>query len=677
VVLAVVFGVAGYWGYSKVNEVTRENIAKGLQVMLASNQKALEVWVEARLQAARGIASSPGIRLRTEGLTGVEVVSPESGFLQELRSDLQCLSIASGFDGYLVVDRKGKVLASEGDDLLGEPFEKASELEPVMQGEATLGLPFVPEFPLRPDAGANHPTLFVATPVLGADDESAIAALCLLVSPQELADLFVFGRPGESGETYAFNRDAELLSPSRFEEELKAIGLLPDRQEASSILNVQIRDPGTDLVEGGQAEVRRREQPLTRMAQDAVAGNSGSDSDGYRDYRGVEVLGAWTWLDRYGFGLATEVDAEEALLPNCLMARMFLLLFVLVLGASAALMFSSRWIFLLQCRVNSALDKAQRLGQYTLEEKIGSGGMGTVFRARHALLRRPAALKLLDPGSTTSTNILRFEREVQLTSQLSHPNTVAIFDFGHTPEDVFYYVMEYLEGVDLHRLVTRTGELPEARVIHLLKQVCGSLREAHQRGMIHRDIKPANIILTARGGVQDVIKVVDFGLVKDIERHDITVTADHSFCGTPGYVSPESIKGEPVDGRADLYALGAVGYYLITGSMAYGGGSVQEIIAAQVARAPDPPSKKSKRSISAELERLLLDCLARNASDRPGSAEEFARRLQACPSAGDWDDEQAAAWWEEHQEDVLGTPPSQENNAPASLAIELESRPTL
>jgi serine/threonine-protein kinase len=220
--------------------------------------------------------------------------------------------------------------------------------------------------------------------------------------------------------------------------------------------------------------------------------------------------------------------------------------------------------------------RARRLGQYTLDEKIGEGAMGVVYQASHAMLRRPTAIKLLPPTRTGVVDLQRFEREVQLTAMLTHPNTVAIYDYGRTPDGVFYYAMEFLDGIDLEQLVRRHGALTSGRVVHILRQICRALAEAHGLGIIHRDIKPANVILTVRGGEPDVAKVVDFGLVKCLDpvRVDLTMTMEGGavLAGTPMYFAPEAISSpDRVEARSDLYSLGAVGYYLATGQAALRG----------------------------------------------------------------------------------------------------------
>ncbi|HWM88249.1 MAG TPA: protein kinase [Kofleriaceae bacterium] len=308
---------------------------------------------------------------------------------------------------------------------------------------------------------------------------------------------------------------------------------------------------------------------------------------------------------------------------------------------------ASRVIYGLRQRVREAIT----LGQYTLEEKIGEGGMGVVYRARHAMLRRSTAIKLLPPDKAGEQNLGRFEREVQLTSQLTHPNTVAIYDYGRTPDGVFYYAMEFLDGVDLEGLVRAEGPQPPDRVVHILTQVCGALGEAHAVGLIHRDIKPANIILCERGGMHDVAKVVDFGLVKDLDSSSIvsvSVTAAHVITGTPLYLSPEAIRApDQIDARSDLYALGAVGYFLLTAKPVFESNSVIELCGQHLHAEPVPPSLRLGRPLPEALSRVLLRCLAKQPADRPASAGELRAALLAT-GVEPWTEEEAGVWWQKH-----------------------------
>ena len=284
---------------------------------------------------------------------------------------------------------------------------------------------------------------------------------------------------------------------------------------------------------------------------------------------------------------------------------------------------------------------AQQLGQYVIERKLGEGGMGEVYLARHTLLRRHTALKLLPPERAGANTVARFEREVRATSRLSHPNTVAIYDYGRTREGIFYYAMEYLEGTDLQRLVREHGALQPARVAHILAQIAGALAEAHATGLVHRDLKPANVYLCERGGLPDTVKVLDFGLVKDTSGAQtlggtaLGQTDVNALIGTPAYLAPESIHSPAeVDARSDLYAVGAIGYFLLTGSEVFHGASVVALCIAHLHEQPEPPSQRLKRALPPELERLILSCLAKDPAARPTSATALRQALLACDVAG-------------------------------------------
>jgi len=292
--------------------------------------------------------------------------------------------------------------------------------------------------------------------------------------------------------------------------------------------------------------------------------------------------------------------------------------------------------------------EAKQLDQYVIEGKLGSGGMGEVYRARHALMRRPTAVKLLRPGVGGARALQRFEKEVRETSRLTHPNTIRIYDYGHTPEGEFYYAMELLDGADLERLVEKTGSLSPARTIHVLAQTCAALHEAHEVGLVHRDVKPSNVLLCTRGLEYDVVKVMDFGLVKDIAGADTTLTHVDEICGSPQTISPEALTGAAVTRRSDLYSLGAVGCFLLTGKPAFEGRTVVELAAAHLHKDPVPPSARVG-GIPADLEAVLLTCLAKDPEGRPATAADVRERLLACADAATWTPEDARAWWTAHR----------------------------
>lgn len=300
--------------------------------------------------------------------------------------------------------------------------------------------------------------------------------------------------------------------------------------------------------------------------------------------------------------------------------------------------------------------EARKLGQYTLESKLGEGGMGVVYRASHAMLRRPTAVKLLPQTKAGEQAIARFEREVRLTARLTHPNTVTVFDYGRTPDGIFYYAMELLEGATLEEIVDVDGPQPAARVLHMLACTAGALAEAHDIGLIHRDIKPANVMMCRRGGELDVPKLLDFGLVKDLEAsHTLSLTTTNTITGTPLYMPPEAIVSpDKVDARSDIYALGAVGYFMLTGTHVFEGDSVVEVCSRHLHAEPEHPADRMGKDVPEDLALLLLRCLAKEPDDRPKSAAELRRHLLACVDAHAWAHDQAETWWEEHGTSLLG-----------------------
>jgi serine/threonine-protein kinase len=327
-------------------------------------------------------------------------------------------------------------------------------------------------------------------------------------------------------------------------------------------------------------------------------------------------------------------------------------------------------IYGLRQQVRAAL----QLGQYTLDEKIGEGGMGAVYRARHAMLRRPTAVKLLPAARSSEQAVARFEREVQTTSELTHPNTVAIYDYGRSPDGVFYYAMEFLDGIDLETLVRRYGPQPAGRVARILSQACGSLDEAHDRGLIHRDIKPANLILCRRRKRPDACKVVDFGLVRELNREKQLTAAD-LVAGTPQYLAPEAVTDpDNVGPAADLYALGAVGYLLLAAVPVFEGKTVAEVCAHHVHSEPVPPSKRAPVSVPADLEALVLQCLAKDPAARPGSAAELREALLAVSSVHDWGEAAASAWWRAFEEERDERPSPAGLASPSVMSVNLSHR---
>jgi serine/threonine-protein kinase len=317
---------------------------------------------------------------------------------------------------------------------------------------------------------------------------------------------------------------------------------------------------------------------------------------------------------------------------------------ILVVGAFLAT-YGSHVLHALRTDVHAA----RKYGQYQLLEKIGGGGMGEVFLAEHVLIKRPCAMKLIRAESAGDpTALARFEREVQTTAGLTHPNTIGIYDYGHANDGTFYYVMEYLPGLSLAELIARHGPLPSGRVIYLLRQACGALAEAHAAGLIHRDLKPGNLFVSERGGLCDFVKVLDFGLVKlTSDPQAVQLTSDQVISGTPLYMAPEQAVGDRgLDGRCDVYALGAIAYHMLAGRPPFEDDSPVAVMIAHASQDVVAPSEHCP-DIPADLEQVVLRCLAKKPGDRYVDVLALAEALNNCAAASAWDAQQAASWWQE------------------------------
>ena len=334
-------------------------------------------------------------------------------------------------------------------------------------------------------------------------------------------------------------------------------------------------------------------------------------------------------------------------------------------------------------RLGAAVQQARRLGNYELTERLGAGGMGEVWRARHRLLARPAAVKLIKPeilgakdDASRAQVVARFEQEARVTASLDSPHTVELYDFGVSAGGELFYVMELLDGLDAETLVARFGPLPSERVAYLLMQACNSLEDAHGRGLVHRDIKPANLFVARKGVEFDFLKVLDFGLVKRWHSHDdpstgesrasaasVGQTALGELVGTPAFLAPESVGTAGVDQRADLYALGCVGYWLLTGRMVFEDETAMAMAVAHVTRIPERPSSRISTPIAPALEDLIMQCLAKDRDQRPASARVLRLRLAAIPFAEPWSSERAALWWSERRSPPAAGPPPASSNA--------------
>lgn len=672
----------GWWVQRSIEHSMQQHYQGQLQALLAVDAIALETWFKNVERDAAEIAKRNDVRAAAIELVPLANAMPP-GLDLELRKSPQYERAQqvtldrikdSPYDDFLLISADGCLLISGDNQLVGLPIP--ADRKEFIDRVIKLG-PLVsrPTISLRPIVDADGqtrtgvPVMIVAAPVLDPENKP-IAVLGLRMRPDaEFCPILTKAEFGESGETYAFNEKGQFLSRSRFEKELKIAGVLADKPEVTSILNLDLRDPGVNLMRGERSTLSRSDMPLTRVAEDAIDGTSGVTVDGARDYRGVPTIAAWTWLKRYNLGLATKVDYDEAFAPLYIVRR-FIWFLIGLLGLGAIAIYGFMIVVHRQQReLQRVALSAKQLGQYSLQEKIGAGGMGTVYRARHQFLRRATAVKLLDVEKMSENAVTRFEREVQLTSQLSHPNTIAIYDYGRTEEGLFYYVMELLDGLNLDDLVRKHGPQPEGRVVSILQQVCGSLAEAHAAGLIHRDIKPANIYLTTRGGIYDFVKVLDFGLAKDVSGTDAAnVTAASSLTGTPLYLAPETIhRSEVADARSDVYAIGAVGYFLITGTTVFRAGTIMDILGAHMNETPQSLTERLGQPVDPTLERLLLRCLAKDPNERPTDAAELLADLGFCDQVRSWNVSDAKNWWRRGDATMVGGPTVEGSSTTAVL----------
>ena len=589
---------------------------------------------------------------------------------QKLRALLEPVVLAHGYTGYRVVDRFGLQLADLRPEQIGRTMpETLAPLRRGLAGEIVVSRPLALLRETAPHLEGTAVMLALG-PIGDAAGEPRAVIAFGIDAEEDFTDILQVARMGVSGETYAFDEKGVMLSDSRFTEQLMELGMLPAGAE-SSILQIEVRDPGGDVVKGFTPTLPVQARPLTRMAADAIAGNDGSDVEGYPDYRGVPVIGAWAWVPEMNMGVATEIEAGEAFAGLWTLRTQQ----TAVIGLLAVAVVGMFVYATVLSRMRSKVDRAQRLGSYRVERKIGEGGMGKVYLARHSLLRRPTAIKLVDGAEAGASAVKRFEREVAVTSGLTHPNTVAIYDYGHTPEGIFYYAMEYLDGPTLGQCVEADGAQPEARVVHLMRQICGSVAEAHDAGIIHRDLKPANVMVCERGGVYDFAKVLDFGLARTRDS-DVSLTNLDSLTGTPLYLSPEAIQApETLDARGDLYQLGGIAYYLLTGRHVFAASSVVDVLDKHLHAKPESPSDVLGRPVSRDLETLILACLEKDRAKRPQSAGELLLALEAARFEGKWGQTEARLWWEDWRaRHPGGEGVSSVSSLPSGYQVDLEER---
>ena len=657
VVMGLSLLALGWWAFSGVRDAVARTQVAGLDALLGSVVRGVDIWVHDRHAGAQRLAAAPDVVRAVQKLAQAAREAPGSACglpeVAELARILPSEYRSAEKVAYIVLDREGRVLATSQSVACGERIRSEAfrvRVDRAIDGTAQFVRPQAdPVLTFAAQGTGGVPTAWVLAPVRNEDTRTTAVLAIGVRTDLEFARLFTAGRATPTTETYAFGEDGALLTSTRSIDELVGAGHAIERDGTGGVFTVPVRDPGGDLLEGHLPATEAAARPLTQAAALAVAarGKSGEAeqrgtlAEPYRNYAGREVIGAWRWLPEYQIGVVAERSTVEAFAAMRYLKVSFAVIGGFVLLSLLAALTSGMSL----ARLRRQFGQLQKLGAYTLERQLSEGGMATIHLARHALLKRRTAIKILKKSIGSDEFAHRFEREVQLVSQLRHPNTVQIYDFGRTSDGQPYYAMEYIEGVTLAELVDHSGPAPPGRVIHILRQIAAALREAHSLGLVHRDVKPDNVMLCRRGE-DDFVKLLDFGLVKDVLREETRdVTKQIRILGTPRYMSPERIVNpSDVDARADLYALGAVGYFLLTGRNTFEGEDSQDI-ANQVLHAPAPRVSDTLPSVPEALDALIAACLEKDRSKRPPSAEAVIEALDRLSTRLAWTQRDAEGWW--------------------------------
>ena len=638
----VVLTAIGTWTYRAVERSLRSLRAETLKSALDAQAKMVEVWIEDQKFSIRRLARERPVRTHVGELAAIARragAAPEQYCAAPARRPLvESLDEAlagSGAVAFHVIGRSGLILASRFREYCGLQVSRSVQeeaLAAVFEGETHFVRPSTDADRLeRPAAGLPlpGPVVWVETPVV--DEAGNVIAALGVGQPadEQFGAIASALRAGRTGESYAFDRRGVMLSESRFKETLAELGRIDPG--ASTVLSLRLDQPGG---------------APTRLAASARAGIAAGRHEGrllepYAGYYGNDVIGAWRWLAPHRLGIAVEIGAGEAYAPLLVLRTVFAVVFsALVIAVLVALY---AWFSAAKLRIG----EPRRLGPYVLGERIGEGGHANVYLATHDLLKRPTAIKLLKPIKATDEITARFEREVQLASRLSHPNMVEIFDYGRTAGGVLYYAMEYLEGTTVNDLVQRAGALPVARAVHLIRQVCAGLAEAHGKGMVHRDISATNVMVCHYGGEHDFAKILDFGLVKRVsEPHTHTITRTLRILGTPLYMAPERLRDPAdVDARADIYAVGAVAFFMITGRKVFDADD-ELALTTKILNEPAPhASALARQSVPPALDALIAACLAKRREYRPQRVADLLEVLETLSRQLPWTQADARAAW--------------------------------
>ncbi|MCH2206028.1 MAG: serine/threonine protein kinase [Lentisphaerales bacterium] len=637
-VVVLLFSI-GFFTIRKIENGLHSIAKEGLEQTLNANAESLIQYLEDQKSDSNIVTKNPELVKLAESLVdysyknGVETIEQQSAYsdfskrLSGLLKDLE-------FTDYYLINMNFTHIVTSDPSYKGRKVGVLPDelLRTLKAGKVYVSLPI---FMKGEEEKLNaKPLMFTAQYIYR--NNQAFAILALRLDPSEEFSRVMFkSRTGESRETYAINSDGMMISNSRFLKGLQNEGLIQEGQK-SSVLKLKVQSPDGKLTVMAESALSK--------ATKVTYPNLESNTEGYDDYRGVNVIGAWTYLADYGFAITSEIDYDEAYQSLFIIRNNFRIMLGLAVLFGLGTVVYSRKAVKMQVKFRDALKEAKELGQYVLTKKLGEGGMGVVYKATHKMMHRDTALKLLKNEACTDRDLKLFENEVQQTCKLTHPNTIRVYDYGKTDDGTFYYVMEYLEGMELNDIVKRMGPLSPERAIYFLKQICASLNEAHSIGLVHRDIKSQNVFITQQGGEYDVVKVLDFGLVREVSDTDNSMLDNVS--GTPAYMSPESVvRPRDVNHSSDLYAVGILGFYILTGGYPFEGSTPVSLLMKHVNEKPPRPSEILGKPLPKDLENVIFKCLEKEQEDRPESARHLFDLLDNCEASGNWDLQKAEKWW--------------------------------
>jgi tRNA A-37 threonylcarbamoyl transferase component Bud32 len=657
--------LVGWWTYDKVTQTLRQAVENELRGVADSVAVSVEHFLDDQARLAESWCRQPSLR---DAIIGLNQIPRDEDFVEELKRSTHAKEIRSQLVGlsqnpnikYVIWDRTGTIIASWLDDGadLGATVapDGAANLARAMRGETVLygpellreeGTGFIPE--------TDRPVMAEIMPV---EDESGRIIGAMLIRGFGMFSSFddVFRKSSESGsfDIYAVNSSGVMVSNSPVASSLRDAGVLQTERPFVA-LGLRVTDPGVRLTAGetGMAETSRigsrRIQPLTHAVAGATAGRSGQRTDAYPNYAGIPVVGAWRWIDRWDIGVIVERRAESVYQTANIVGVGFLsagglLAGVLLLAARRI----AKWIAVAHAVTHP-------LSRYEIISELGSGGMGLVYRARHSQLGRDTALKVLRGDRHHTEDHLRFDREAKLAASLRNPHTVTIYDYGRSEAGEAYCVMEFLEGLTLYEVVARSGFQNFGRCLYILRQICDSLGEAHQLGLVHRDVKPQNVMLSLDAAVGDWAVVFDFGLAKPLEPDvDSYQTAETIWAGTPMYMAPERYR-EPnkSDPRSDIYSIGCIAYFLLSGRPPFIECDPESLFALVLTEQPISLDIHRDAAVPEEIVWFVERCMAKRVEDRFQTVGEVAEVLDRLIQSYPWTVNDARNWWRLHGPELM------------------------